>query len=63
MLPQTEEDQMDERDRMTARLEELGPVQVAALAAVDGFPHTWRLGVADWLNQKQWRSREDQAEG
>lgn len=46
---------MDETEqaRMRLRLEELGPRQVADLAAVDAFPHTWRLGVGDWLREEE----------
>ena len=43
----------DELRRMTARLEALGPKQVADHAALDSFPHTWRAAVADWLHQQE----------
>lgn len=42
-----------ERERMTARLEELGEHRVRTLAAVDGFPHHWRVGVLEWLAAKE----------
>ena len=38
---------------MKARLEELGEAGVSALAAVDGFPHHWRVGVQEWLRAKE----------
>ena len=44
-----------EQARMKARLEELGEDGVRALAAVDGFPHTWRVGVLEWLRAKEAR--------
>ena len=42
-----------EQGRMKARLEELGEAGVRALAAADGFPHTWRVGVLEWLREQE----------
>lgn len=47
-----------EKTRMEARLAELGEEQVKLLAAQDGFPHTWRVGVAEWLRDRQAQARE-----
>ena len=42
-----------EHKRMIDRFEELGPAQVRAFAAVDGFPHHWRLGAMEWLRERE----------
>lgn len=46
---------MDEAEqaRMTARLEELSYEHVKSLAAQEGFPHTWLLGVHEWLGKQE----------
>ena len=46
-----------ERERMIARLEELGPDRVRSLAAAEGFPHTWFHGVHAWLAEKAREAR------
>lgn len=48
--PPTEEEREDAR--AAARFEELGPEAVRSLAAIDGFPHHWRLRASRWLDQK-----------
>jgi hypothetical protein len=41
--------ELAERDRALNRLEELGLETVGEVAAIDGFPHPWRLLVSEWL--------------
>lgn len=54
----------EERKRMIARLEELGYGYVKSLAAQEGFPHTWLLGVHQWLGeQEQKRNADSKATG
>jgi len=50
-----------ERARMLARLEELGPEQVRSMMAHDGFPSTWRLGVHEWLAGKDRKAAKPKA--
>ena len=54
----------EERRRMTARLDELGYETVRSLMSMSRFPHTWELGVHQWLGeQERKRDANPQATG
>lgn len=57
--PQEDKAMNSERDKIIARLEELGETQVRLLLSKDGLPSTWNLVVIEWLGQKASEQKND----